>query len=65
MQLSAREKTCPRCHKRFLCQPNAIEDCQCAGVQLEERHHEYLASVYTDCLCQACLLQIKQELDAS
>jgi len=63
MNRTQQQKNCPRCQKVFLCKPNVIEDCQCCGVTLEKRHHDYLAQEYSDCLCIECLKEIKKEVD--
>ncbi|MDW7693135.1 cysteine-rich CWC family protein [Flammeovirgaceae bacterium SG7u.111] len=66
MELVAKHKTCPRCHKEFLCNPPDIAHCQCASAKLTPEEREYVtaqnrANGITDCLCINCLLEMKQE----
>jgi hypothetical protein len=52
-------KYCPRCHSGFECKAGSILLCQCNAVLLTEREKEYLSNNYNDCLCAACLIELK------
>ena len=56
-------KQCPRCASDFECKVNNVLQCQCAGIELSERQREYVATQYHDCLCAACLHQVRMEFD--
>jgi len=49
----AKEKTCPECGTRFLCQHNS--ECWCMDYTLTAETLAYLRKTYDDCLCPACL----------
>lgn len=51
------EKRCPRCQGPFLCAPDAIDTCQCRGVELTAAQRDRLSTLYADCLCRKCLLE--------
>lgn len=54
-------KTCPRCQRSFVCQPEAIAECQCSAVLLSVEAREALAeSGFLDCLCVECLREYQQ-----
>ena len=52
-------KYCPRCHSTFECKAGNILLCQCNTLILSEREKEYLSNNYDDCLCAACLNELK------
>ena len=52
-------KYCPRCHSIFECKVGNILLCQCNNLNLNEREKEYLNNNYNDCLCAACISEIK------
>lgn len=52
-------KTCPRCHKEFECKIDAIQDCQCRNVTLNQIERQYIAKYFEDCLCVNCLQELK------
>ncbi|MES2110436.1 MAG: cysteine-rich CWC family protein [Bacteroidota bacterium] len=54
-------KSCPRCGAPFECKVGSILQCQCSGLIFTGEEKEYIALNYRDCLCRACLLQIKHE----
>lgn len=56
-------KYCPRCHSTFECKAGSISLCQCSKIILNEREKEYLNQNYNDCLCAACLREIKNILE--
>lgn len=53
-------KNCPRCGAEFECKVNDITNCQCYGINLNEKQKEYVKDLYGDCLCRKCLEDIKQ-----
>jgi hypothetical protein len=55
------DKYCPRCSKPFECKVGNITQCQCYGVQLAVEERAYIDSLFTDCVCRACLLQMKND----
>lgn len=55
-------KVCPICFKEFECKVNHIEDCFCYSIQLSQETKELLSSKGKDCLCENCLLKIKNEI---
>ena len=55
-------KYCPRCNSTFECKAGNILLCQCNKVNLSEREKEYLSNNYNDCLCAACMEEIKKIL---
>jgi len=54
-------KACPRCGAPFECKVGSILQCQCSGLTFTDEEKDYIAQNYRDCLCRACLLQIKHE----
>ncbi|MBS1512410.1 MAG: cysteine-rich CWC family protein [Bacteroidetes bacterium] len=52
---------CPRCSKTFECRAGNITQCQCYGVQLTVEERAYVETLYNDCLCRTCLLQMKND----
>ncbi len=52
---------CPRCHKKFECLPDAIENCHCSTIVLQEEEQHYITSKYKGCLCNKCLKELKKE----
>ena len=58
-------KYCPRCHSTFECKSGSISLCQCMKVILNEREKAYLSQNYEDCLCAACLKEIKNILEST
>jgi hypothetical protein len=57
------QKYCPRCHSLFECKVGSILLCQCNKVVLDERAQAYLNKNYNDCLCAACMEEIKTILN--
>ena len=55
------QKTCPRCHTVFECKTGSIELCQCQTVILDEAQLDYIHARYDDCLCAACLAELRSE----
>ena len=54
------EKKCSRCGSSFECKVGDIANCQCVGIQLTLEERAFIEERYDECLCIACLLQIKQ-----
>lgn len=55
------EKHCPRCNQLFECKVGNITNCQCYGIVLSVEERAYIDTLFTDCVCAACLLQLKNE----
>ena len=55
-------KSCPRCNKKFECDPGNIEQCQCYGIVLSAEEIAWMEEKYKNCLCSNCLRQISTEL---
>ncbi|MCB9071914.1 MAG: cysteine-rich CWC family protein [Prevotellaceae bacterium] len=53
-----KEKICPRCGARFICNHENVSQCQCAAITLTPSQHETLKSAYSDCLCINCLKEL-------
>jgi hypothetical protein len=51
-------KICPRCQQIFECKVADIAQCQCQSIIVGAEIWELMATVYDDCLCKNCLLQI-------
>jgi nicotinate-nucleotide--dimethylbenzimidazole phosphoribosyltransferase len=55
-------KKCERCGALFECKVGNILECQCYAVQLTEKEKAYISEKqYSDCLCAACLQNLKQQ----
>jgi transposase len=48
-----KQKTCPRCGRRFECLHN--ETCWCFAYVVPPENLEVIRKTYPDCLCPACL----------
>ena len=59
------KKKCPRCKSSFECNDTNIEKCQCRSINLSDQAYQFISVNYTDCLCLACLQQIKKERQCS
>jgi hypothetical protein len=55
------QKTCPHCQSIFECKTGSIEQCQCQTVSLDEAQLDYIHARYDDCLCAACLAELRTE----
>jgi hypothetical protein len=53
------DKICERCGKYFDCSHNDVSNCLCASIELDAQQLEYIEQNYSDCLCHACLMEIK------
>ena len=45
----------------FECKTGSIELCQCTRVTLTEAHQEYIHALYNDCLCETCLVALREK----
>lgn len=55
------KKHCPRCQGGFECKVGSIQLCQCSTVRLTQEERDYISTRYADCLCAACLKEMKAE----
>jgi hypothetical protein len=58
------EKTCPRCKSRFDCRHDDVLSCHCLTVALDARQLAYIDEHYDDCLCNACLCDMRDSFYA-
>lgn len=56
-------KHCQRCGKEFECKSGSISVCQCQAVALSEEQRGYIDSRYSDCLCTACLIALRDDFN--
>ena len=54
-------KLCPRCLTLFECKTGSILLCQCSSVEMTAEQLEYSSTQYDDCLCRACLEELRTE----
>ena len=54
-------KACLRCHQTIICLANDIANCACSQIKLSELELKYIAKTYDDCLCNSCLMILKEE----
>jgi hypothetical protein len=58
-------KSCPRCRAAFECKVGSILLCQCSAVKVNDEERAYFRQGgYTDCLCAACMEELKKEYHA-
>ncbi|SFC82881.1 Acyl-CoA hydrolase [Flexibacter flexilis DSM 6793] len=55
-------KYCTACRNAFECKAGSITLCHCYAVPLDAAERAYISERYADCLCNACLLEIKNQL---
>ena len=55
---------CPRCKLHFECKVGSISLCQCTAVSLTVDESQYICDSYEECLCAACMLEMKKEYNA-
>lgn len=48
-----------RCKTPFACKPEAIHECDCRIVQLNFEETQFISKQFKDCVCNACLLELK------
>lgn len=58
---SGNKGNCPRCGEAFVCRPHDIGNCQCNQVLISKEEYHYISSKFSDCVCNACLRQLKNE----
>ncbi|MBI3518659.1 MAG: cysteine-rich CWC family protein [Bacteroidetes bacterium] len=56
-------KHCPRCNKEFVCNPFNISSCDCNNIQLSPEETTFIANQFSDCVCNACLKELKHAYD--
>lgn len=54
-------KYCPRCSQSFECKVGNITQCQCYGITISAEERAFMDTLYSDCLCSNCLLQLKND----
>lgn len=52
--------TCPRCQKSFECKVGTINLCHCSEARLTQAQRDYVSQNWNECLCAACLVEIKK-----
>jgi hypothetical protein len=54
---------CERCHaaNKFICNPTNIAACACSKIELTPEEISYIAKRYSNCVCNTCLLHLKDE----
>ena len=52
---------CERCQRPFICSAKNIEECACLKIQLTAEEISYIAKRYSNCVCNSCLLHLKDE----
>jgi hypothetical protein len=53
--------TCQRCQQSFVCNPSNIAQCNCSKIELSFEETQYIAKQYSNCVCNTCLLHLKDE----
>jgi hypothetical protein len=62
MQLINNHNTgCERCQQTFICDPTNIAACDCSKIKLSAEEITYFAKQYSNCVCNTCLLHLKDE----
>lgn len=54
-------KNCPRCESDFECKVSSIHECQCSNVFLTASEQDYVATLYDECLCVNCMIDVLTE----
>jgi hypothetical protein len=52
-------RQCSRCGASFICNIGSVGECQCFSVGLTNRERAFIAERYDDCLCAACLHELR------
>lgn len=55
-------KYCSACGNTFECKAGSITLCHCYGVPLDGAQRAHISEHYADCLCNVCLIAIKNQL---
>lgn len=53
--------SCERCEQAFICNPSNIAACDCSKIQLSAEEMSYISNHYSNCVCNTCLLHLKDE----
>lgn len=53
------QKICPRCSSKFECKLGSVTECQCYGISLTVEENAFIESMYDECLCRICLIELK------
>jgi len=61
---SINQEACPRCGAAFICRPGDIGNCSCNQIQISKPEYDYISAKFSDCLCNACLEEMKKEYHA-
>jgi len=62
MQSEIKNKTiCERCHQPFICNPTNIAACDCSKIELSSEEISFIAKHYSNCVCNTCLIALKEE----
>jgi hypothetical protein len=62
MLTKKRKELCESCGSEFLCDPQNIAACNCSKVALNSTERAYLKSKFKNCLCNTCLLLLKEKI---
>ena len=52
---------CQHCKQPFICNPKNITECDCSKIQLPSQEISYISKLYSNCVCNTCLLHLKDE----
>lgn len=58
-------KECPSCKKSFGCNAADIAKCQCSELEIEPEVQNKISLLYSDCLCNDCLANLKQGVNSN
>ena len=56
--MSEKDKICPRCKKKFVCQSDNISACACSGLLISNATRTFLAQTFYSCVCAECLREL-------
>ncbi len=56
---------CERCQQPFICNPADIVACGCTKIYLTPEELSYVATQYSNCICNSCLLLLRDEFLAN
>ena len=65
MQEIVNQIVCKSCAATFHCNSKNIEQCDCFNIQLTKQELEYISTKYSNCICNDCLLKLKDEYTVS
>ncbi len=52
---------CSRCNGEYICKPKNISECDCMKIRTSPEELEYIASKFSDCVCNTCIKDLKQD----